>query len=146
MLKADNLGLYFGACSEYCGAEHAWMLIRVLVQPQASFDSWLAAQKQIPAPPTDPAARRGLQVFFNNPCATCHTIAGTAANGQNGPNLTHLGSRRTLGTGILVNTPANLRRWIKDAPAVKPGVQMPSYHQLSDQDINDLAAYLESLK
>ncbi|HEX2911824.1 MAG TPA: cytochrome c oxidase subunit II [Chloroflexia bacterium] len=144
-LQSDVTGLFMGACSEYCGAEHAWMLIRVYVQSQADFDKWISQQQQAKAAPTAPSALRGAQLFQQLPCSTCHAIAGTAANGQVGPNLTHLNTRDTLGTGILENNPANLARWILDAPSIKPGVKMPNYQQLSAQQIKDLVAYLEEM-
>lgn len=144
-----NLPL-IGACAEYCGAQHAWMRINVIVQSQADFDSWIASQKapQAKTASTDSSQGdpvRGEQVFLNNTCINCHAISGTTANSPIAPNLTHLGSRATLGTGIIENTPPNLKRWITDPNAIKPGVRMPGY-QLSQQDLNDLVAYLEEQK
>jgi cytochrome c oxidase subunit 2 len=139
-----------GACAEYCGAQHAWMRINVIVQSQADFDSWIASQKapQAKTAATDSAQGdpvRGEQVFLNNTCINCHAIGGTTANSNIAPNLTHLGSRATLGTGIIENTPPNLKRWITDPNAIKPGLRMPGY-SLSQQDLNDLVAYLEEQK
>jgi cytochrome c oxidase subunit 2 len=150
-LEPQRLGTFIGACAEYCGAEHAWMRINVIVQPQAEFDNWIAAQK-LPHVVTastgggdqgDPV--RGEQVFLNNTCINCHAIAGTTANSTVAPNLTHLGSRSTLGTGIIENNPANLARWILDPNKIKPGLHMPGY-QLSQEDLRDLVAYLEEQK
>lgn len=140
----------YGACAEYCGAQHAWMRINVIVQTQADFDAWLAAQK---APQSKTAAAnstqgdpvRGEQVFLGNTCINCHAINGTTANSNIAPNLSHLGSRASLGTGIIENTPPNLKRWITDPNAIKPGLHMPGY-SLSQQDLNDLVAYLEEQK
>lgn len=152
-LKPTTLGPTLGACAEYCGAQHAWMRINVIVQTQADFDKWLAGQK-VPQAKTAPATAagqvqgdpvRGEQVFLNNTCINCHAISGTTATSNIAPNLTHLGSRATLGTGIIVNDPPNLGRWITDPNAIKPGVHMPGY-QLSQQDLNDLVAYLEEQK
>lgn len=151
--KPGKVGTYLGACAEYCGAEHAWMRINVIVQPQAEFDSWLASQKAAQTKTAPPASAgseqgnpvRGEQVFLNNTCVSCHAIAGTTATSPIAPNLTHLGSRATLGTGIIKNDPPNLKRWITDPNTIKPGVRMPGY-QLSQQDLNDLVAYLEEQK
>jgi cytochrome c oxidase subunit 2 len=151
--KPQQTGTYLGVCAEYCGQQHAWMRINVTVQSQADFDSWIASQKA-PQTKTAPAASggqtqgdpvRGEQVFLNNTCVNCHAITGTAATSPIGPNLTHLGSRATLGTGIIENNPPNLKRWLTDPSAIKPGIRMPGY-QMSQQDLNDLVAYLEEQK
>ena len=144
-LQADTPGVYLGACAEYCGAEHAWMRLRVVVQPPAEFDAWLRQQAQ-PAPnPTGGDAARGAQLFQTMTCASCHAIAGTPAQARVGPDLTHLASRTTLASGVLDNTPDNLRRWLANPQAIKPGTYMPDT-QLSDADVRALAAYLETLK
>ncbi len=152
-LKPTTIGNTLGACAEYCGAQHAWMRINVIVQSQVDFDKWLAEQKAAQTK-TAPAAAagqgqgdpvRGEQIFLNNTCINCHAISGTTAVSPIAPNLTHLGSRTTLGTGIVVNDPPNLGRWISDPSAIKPGVRMPGY-QLPKQDLNDLVAYLEEQK
>ena len=145
--QAGQPGLLNGACSEYCGAEHAWMLIKVRVEPASDFEAWKQAQKQIPAaPPAGSQAERGKQLFDQYSCSTCHSVAGTNATAQVGPNLTHLASRSILGSGILNNTPENLYKWVEDAPAIKPGVRMPSYQQLREDELQALVAYLEGLK
>lgn len=152
-LKPQQAGTFIGACAEYCGGQHAWMRIIAIVQPQAEFDSWLAAQRAphtTSAPTTSVGAgqgdpKRGEQIFLNNTCINCHAINGTTAQSPIGPNLTHLGSRATLGTGIIENNPANLARWILNPGAIKPGLRMPGY-QLSQEDLRDLVAYLEEQK
>jgi len=144
-LQSDTPGFFLGNCSEYCGAEHAWMFVRVYVQSQADFQAWVRQQQTIPAAPTSGLAAQGAQVFAQNTCANCHAIAGSPAQARVGPDLTHVSTRDTLGTGILKNTPENLRAWIKDPQAIKPASHMPSL-RLSDQDLNAVVAYLESLK
>jgi len=134
-----------GACAEYCGAQHAWMRIHVVAQSPADFAAWLAAQDQPAAAPTDPLAVQGQQVFFESSCASCHTIAGTSANGTAGPDLTHIASRPTLGAGVVANTPRNLSHWVRDPQTIKPGVLMPAF-TFSDADLQALVAYLEGLK
>lgn len=146
-LEADQMGLYNGACSEYCGASHAWMLIKVVVQSQADFDAWKASQKVIPStPPTGSQAAQGQALFDKYSCSSCHSIAGTNAKGQVGPNLTHVAERSILGSGAIKNSPENLYKWIQDAPAIKPGAKMPDYQQLRDDELQALVAYLEGLK
>ncbi len=144
-IEADKPGIYLGACSEYCGAEHAWMRIRVIADPPDQFNAWQQAQLHVPAAPAGGDAARGAQVFAQNTCVACHAVAGSPAQARVGPDLTHLASRQTIGAGVLDNSPQNLARWIKDPQAVKPGSYMPSLH-LSDADVNAIAAYLESLK
>lgn len=144
-LQADEPGTYLGTCSEYCGTQHAWMRIRVIAQPQAEFDAWMQQQLQVPAIPTTGDAADGAKFFQSSTCANCHTIAGTDADGRVGPDLTHIAGRETLGAGVLENTPDTLATWLKDPQAVKPGVKMPDF-KLSDGDVQQLVAYLETLK
>ena len=143
-LDTTKPGTYLGACAEYCGTQHAWMRIRVIVQPQAEFDAWAAQLRAAPAPFGD-LATRGGQIFAQNTCGSCHTIAGTSQQGQAAPALTNFGSRETISAGVLPNTPENLARYLRDPGAVKPGVLMPNF-RLSDDDIAALVAYLEGLK
>jgi cytochrome c oxidase subunit II len=144
-LEADTPGVYEGTCAEYCGAEHAWMRIHVYADQPAAFDAWLAHQETIPALPTGGEAERGLYVFRAQTCASCHRVAGTPANGTAGPDLTHLASRKTLGTGVLQNSPASLLEWVGNPQAVKPGVLMPNLG-LAPPDLHAVVAYLETLK
>jgi cytochrome c oxidase subunit II len=144
-IEADKPGIYLGACAEYCGTEHAWMRIRVIADPPDQFSAWEQAQLHVPAQPTGGEAALGAQVFQQNTCIACHTIAGSPAQARVGPDLTHVADRQTLGAGVINNTPENLARWIKDPQAIKPGNYMPSL-RLSDADVNAIAAYLESLK
>jgi cytochrome c oxidase subunit 2 len=134
-------GTFAGTCNQYCGLQHAWM--RVIVQAEAAdqFNAWVQQQRQVVTPSGSP----GERVFLNNTCVNCHAIRGLPAAGRVGPDLTHLGSRATLGTGVVDNTAANLRRWIRNASSIKPGVLMPPYQNLSDQDLGVLADYLENL-
>jgi cytochrome c oxidase subunit II len=85
-------------------------------------------------------------VFDQSGCGACHTIRGTSANGVAGPDLTHVGSRRTLGAGMLPNNQGTMGGWISDSQAIKPGNRMPAYPVLTGQDLRAVSAYLESLK
>jgi cytochrome c oxidase subunit 2 len=144
-LQADQVGTYSGACAEYCGAQHAWMRIRVLVQSTADFNNWLQAQAQVPALPGSGDAAQGAQLFQQLTCASCHAIAGTAAQANIGPDLTHIASRQTIGAGVLDNNPQNLTAWIDNPQAIKPGVRMPDLG-LTSQQVQELVAYMETLK
>jgi cytochrome c oxidase subunit 2 len=145
-LQAQEADTYLGQCAEFCGIQHAWMLLRVIAQAPADFDAWVANERQPAAAPAggSPAAQ-GQQLFTQRTCVNCHTIQGTNARGTVGPDLTHMGSRQTIGAGVLDNTLDNMRRWLKNPQAVKPGSNMPDFH-LSDADVDALAAYLEGLK
>jgi cytochrome c oxidase subunit 2 len=140
-LLARRTGAYDGQCAEFCGVEHAWMRIRVVVQSQAEFDSWLAGQRSPAATQGD----AGEGVFLSNICVNCHTIAGTAAAATAGPDLTHVASRATIGAGVLPNDVAHMRAWLADPQRYKPGSLMPRI-PLSDADLDALAAYLGALK
>jgi cytochrome c oxidase subunit 2 len=143
-LQAGAPGVYLGSCSEFCGAQHAWMRIRVVAQRPAAFAAWEAQQRQVP-PPATGAVATGARRFQELTCVNCHAIAGTAAAARVAPDLTHLASRDTLGAGVLTNTPGNLAAWLADPQAIKPGSNMPNLH-LSSADVGALAAYLESLR
>ena len=136
-------GLYLGQCAQFCGSQHSLMLLRVYVDTPDQFAGWIRNQQQ-PAL-QDPAAAAGRRVFETQACMNCHTISGTAATGRFGPDLTHLMSRETLASGAMDNTPANLRQWIKSPDTFKRGALMPAM-QLSDKQLDEVTAYLETLK
>jgi cytochrome c oxidase subunit 2 len=142
-LSVDRAGTFDGVCTQFCGAQHAWMRQRITAEPRDQFDAWVAQQRQ----PASASGAPGQQVFLQNTCVSCHAIRGLPAPAQVGPDLTHFGSRSTLGAGVLDNTPANLRSWIRNPHSIKPGVLMPAFGaSLSDQDLDALVDYLESLK
>jgi cytochrome c oxidase subunit II len=136
-------GVYLGQCAEFCGTEHAMMLLRVVVEPRPAFDQWVAAQ-QVAATKQD-AVARGRQVFERNACVSCHAVKGTSADGTYGPDLTHLMSRQTLGSGVAMNTPEHLKIWVRDPARIKPGVLMPAMN-LSEHELDDLVAWMVTLK
>jgi len=142
-IDPHETGVYLGQCAQYCGTQHAKMLLRVYVQSRADFDRWIQQQRQ-PAALAD-AVSPGQRVFETTACLNCHTVAGTVANGRFGPDLTHLMSRDTIAAGAAKNTPENLRQWILNPAAIKPGSLMPAM-QLSDQELDALTAYLETLR
>jgi cytochrome c oxidase subunit II len=140
--QTDRPGLYLGQCAEYCGTQHANMLIRVVVDPAAEFDRWLEDQAR---PAVDePAVRDGKAAFLAQSCVNCHRIRSTPATGGYAPDLTHLMSRQTLASGMAPNTPENLRQWVADPQKVKPGCLMPAFG-LSPADVDRIVAYLVTL-
>jgi cytochrome c oxidase subunit 2 len=138
-------GEYRGECAEFCGLQHAHMVLPVMVQSPAEFAAWLDAQRAPAAAPASAAAARGKQLFESGSCAMCHAIAGTEASSHVGPDLTHLASRPLLATGALPNDAAHLAAWLANPQAHKPGTNMPD-PRLKPQEISDLVAYLEGLR
>ena len=143
-MQADKPGVYQGVCSEFCGTQHAWMRFLVVADQPEQFAAWVRRQQQAAARPTGDASR-GHQIFRELTCVNCHAIQGSDTKGNAGPDLTHLASRRQLGSGIVPNTPENLRRWLIDPQQVKPGVLMPNF-KLSEEQIDHLLAYFATLQ
>ena len=144
-LQADNVGTYQGECSEYCGTQHANMHFLVIAQTQSDYEAWIKQQQTVPAIPTSGEAAMGYQLFTELTCSTCHTIAGTSAQGTVAPDLTHIADRQILAAGAIPNSPAYLASWIADPQAIKPGALMPNLHLTTDQ-VNAIVAYLEANK
>jgi len=142
-IDPHQTGAYVGQCAQYCGTQHAKMLLRIYVDSPEQFERWLGEQAKTAQP--SEAVSVGRRVFESTACINCHTIAGTVANGRFGPDLTHLMSRATIAAGAATNTHENLRNWIQDPNSIKPGSLMPAM-KLNDQDLDALTAYLESLR
>jgi cytochrome c oxidase subunit 2 len=138
--QVDMPGLYLGQCAEYCGTQHANMLLRVSVDSPKAFESWLENQRQPAAP-----VGAGQSTFLAQSCINCHRVRGTSAQGTYAPDLTHLMSRQTLASGVLPNTPDNLRRWLADPQPIKPGCLMPAFG-LSDRERDEIVRYLLTLR
>jgi len=142
-LDPQETGLFLGQCAQYCGTQHAKMLLRVYVETPEGFDTWVRAQKQ-PANQDDKEIA-GRHVFETTSCVNCHAAGGTNGTGRFGPDLTHLMSRRTIAAGAAENTPENLRLWIQNPEAIKPGSLMPAM-KLSEAELDALVRYLETLR
>jgi cytochrome c oxidase subunit II len=142
-MDPEHTGIFVGQCAQYCGTQHAKMLLRVSVDSPEDFAAWVREQRQ-PAV-ADERVAAGRQVFETTACINCHSINGTVANGRFGPDLTHLMSRSTIAAGAAVNTPENLRLWIENPDAIKRGSLMPAM-KLSDPDLDQLVGYLETLR
>jgi cytochrome c oxidase subunit II len=145
-IDPHEAGIYLGQCAQYCGVEHAKMLLRVYVQPRGDFDRWVRTEQQADPEnaPRNTSAAEGRRVFENTACINCHAVRGTVANGRFGPDLTHLMSRDTLASGAALNTPQNLRLWVQNPDAIKPGCLMPAMN-LTNQQFDQLTAYLLTL-
>jgi cytochrome c oxidase subunit 2 len=144
-LEADEPGEYRGICAEYCGIQHAQMHFIVVALERGEFDAWLAEQEDGPPDAAAAGVAAGAEVFVEANCIGCHAVRGLAEPGDVGPDLTTFASRRTIGAGMLDNTRENLRAWILDPHAQKPGVRMPAT-PLPDEDLEALLDYLESLE
>ena len=145
LIQADHPDTYYGQCAEYCGLSHANMRLRVIAQTPADFQAWVQQQQSAAAVPADGSdAAAGRTLFQQKGCAGCHTINGFTA-GTVGPNLTHLQSRSVFAGAIFDMNPNNLRTWLRNPPAAKPGSVMPNL-KLSEDEMTKLIAYLETLK
>jgi cytochrome c oxidase subunit 2 len=160
-IDPQSPGLYVGQCAQFCGIQHAKMLLRVYVDTPEQFQQWIAQQQKAQGetggdsqgasatPDTGASqqinARDGKLVFEQQACINCHAVSGTVANGRFGPDLTHLMSRETLAAGAMPNTPENLKAWIDDPNTFKPGSLMPAMH-LTDRQNAQITAYLLTLK
>jgi cytochrome c oxidase subunit 2 len=136
-LEADRSGTYTGACAEFCGVAHPYMLIRVIAQPGAAFSAWQRQQLTPPPPPANAEEAAGAQIYQHFTCQACHGASDI------GPSLAHLGTRQTLAAWTLANTPAHLEAWLRDPQAIKPGNHMPNF-QFTTSEIRALTAYLEA--
>jgi cytochrome c oxidase subunit 2 len=142
-IEPHDVGVYVGQCAQYCGTQHAKMLLRVVVEPRADFERWMANQQQ-EARQSDGSAP-GRRALESTACVNCHTVSGTNAHGTFGPDLTHLMSRTTIAAGAALLTPDNLRDWIRNPETFKPGSKMPAM-QLRPDDLDAVTAYLVTLK
>ncbi len=145
-LHPTKTGTFRGACAEYCGDSHAFMSMYAVVMEADRFDEWLAIEAGPAAAPRVSELQRGAELFIQNGCGACHAIRGTDAAGRVGPDLTHIGSRVSVGAGTFLTDHDALVRWISHTERVKPGVFMPSFGMLPEEDIDAMAAYLLSLK
>lgn len=145
-LEPEKPGAYRGQCTEFCGESHAFMAFGAVVMEPDAFDAWLADEAEDAVAPGTATQERGKQIFLSEGCGGCHQVRGTAADGQVGPDLTHLAGRTTLAAGSLPLEATALRGWIRNPAEFKPGVEMPAYSYLSENDLDALTAYLMSLK
>ena len=143
--QVDKEGTYRGQCAEFCGHEHAKMAFFVVAESQDKFNAWLEQQRKPASDPPNEVLAHGRDVFVKGTCVMCHTVRGTDAGSRVGPDLTHVGSRISIGAGTLPNTPGTLGGWIADPQSIKPGVRMPP-NPLPAEDLQALVQWLQSLK
>ena len=145
-VEAARPGRYQGPCAEFCGDQHARMALEVVVEEPAAFARWLEAEARPAAPPRGGSAERGLAVFTGERCTACHAVRGVAEGSSDGPDLTHVASRRRIGAGTLPADAAGLARWVSSVQHVKPGARMPSYERIDPESLAALAAFLAGLR
>lgn len=145
-LEPTRVGAFRGQCAEFCGTSHALMAFPVIVLPPEEFEAWLAKEREDAAAPADASAERGREVFLAEGCGGCHAVRGTPAKGAVGPDLTHVGGRRTIGAGTLPASVEAFGQWLARTDHIKPDVRMPTYRELAEQDLIDLASYLKGLR
>jgi cytochrome c oxidase subunit II len=146
-IQADRPGVYEGECAEFCGVQHAHMRLIVVAHTPGDYIRWLNHQREAASvAAAEPQVQIGRAVFERAACALCHTVRGTAALGQVGPELTHVGARQRIAGGTLPNTTANLQAWVTDAQSLKPGAGMPSLRQFTGSELRALVAYLQNLR
>jgi len=145
-LHPTRTGVFRGVCAEYCGTAHALMSFYAVVEGREDFVRWMQREAKPAVTPQERLAIRGAELFLVHGCGACHNVRGTAADGVVGPDLTHVGSRLSLGAGILPNDVDSFLRWIARTETVKPGVHMPAFGMLPSDDLRALAAYLDALE
>lgn len=145
-LRADEPGVSRGQCAEYCGGPHALMALEVIAMAPIEFDTWLDNQSRPASEPRSAIAVRGRDLFLQAGCGACHAVRGTAAAGAIGPDLTHLGSRRSVGIDTAAMGEASIARMIADSQHVKPGNRMPPFRIFSPDDLHAVASYLAELR
>jgi cytochrome c oxidase subunit II len=146
VIRTSEPGLYRGQCAEYCGGQHALMALYVIAEPRDRFEQWLREQGQPAAEPDDDFMKLGYQSFLRGSCPECHTVRGTTATGDIGPDLTHIGSRHSLAAGVMRNHIGTMAGWIAGPQDIKPGNAMPDSDEYSGRELRALSAWLESLK
>ena len=145
-LQTSEEGTFRALCAEYCGGQHALMALFVVTQDASEFNAWLEQQRQPITAPSDPFLKLGHDAFFKGDCHTCHTIRGTSANATDGPDLTHVGGRKSLAAGVLNNHIGTMAGWIAGPQEVKPGNKMPETTVFTGTELRALAAWLGSLQ
>jgi cytochrome c oxidase subunit 2 len=144
-LNITNTGTYLGACSEFCGAQHAWMRLKVFAEAEPEYRAWMNANKKPANMPGDELAMKGMVMFQSRSCGSCHRVSGTTSAASVGPDLSHIFSRTTMLSGMMPMNEENLRTWISDPQGVKPEAKMPDFI-FSRDSVNAIVHYLTQLR
>ena len=146
VIRTSEPGVYRAQCAEYCGGQHALMALYVIAEPRERFESWLRQQAAPASMPEDEFLQLGYEAFFKGKCSECHTVRGTPAVGEDGPDLTHVGGRQSLAAGVLRNHVGTMAGWIAGSQDIKPGNRMPDSEIYTGRELRALSAWLESLQ
>lgn len=146
LVEADEAGIYRGQCAEFCGRAHALMAFYVVVTSAEKFTDWLERQQSPAKQPVTDLQQQGARRFKESGCMLCHSVRGQGAHGETAPDLTHVGSRLSIGAGLIKNNQDNLRRWIAHNDQLKPGNKMPEYDHLNSQTLKAISTYLKGLE
>lgn len=145
-LEADIPAVFGAQCAELCGIGHAHMHLHVESLPREEYDAWLAGRQedQLGALATADATHDDVRDAFMTHCASCHQVAGVS-RGTTGPNLSDIGSRATLGAGVMAMEEGAVSRWLKHHQSLKPGNKMPAHDDIDTDTLDALGAWLETL-
>ncbi len=143
-LVSDQAGEFLGQCAEFCGTEHALMRFKVIVESRDDFNAWVANQQK-PAYQPQTSDEQTAYEELTSTCAACHSLDPSEMNTDKvGPNLAHLFSRTTFAGGSFDLNEENLRSWLKNTQAMKPGNDMDI--TIPSQKFEQIVAYLMHLK
>jgi cytochrome c oxidase subunit II len=150
-IEATDAGVrYSGQCAEFCGLSHPNMRFQVVTHTADDFEAWLAAQAEPTAPAEGGLIAQGEELFGSAgaQCVACHVLNGHPDSNpavRIGPDLTHFASRQVFAGGIFTNDDTEqIKRWIANPQREKPGAQMAAFPNLTDAELEALAAYLQS--
>jgi cytochrome c oxidase subunit 2 len=143
---AEREVVYRGVCAEFCGDQHTRMAFDVIALAPEAFETWRRGEAGEAREPSGPLQEFGKVVFARGGCGSCHVVRGTEAAGHLGPDLTHVGSRRSIGAGSYPNNVGTLAGWIADTQHLKAGARMPSFSSFSGEELRAVASYLDALK
>ncbi len=143
-IQAVKPGVYRGQCAEFCGKQHAHMAMRLFADPPDAFEAWWNEQLEPAQAPQIAAVQAGQRQFLLR-CAACHTVRGTPAGGNVGPDLTHLMSRTTIAAHTVPNTIGYLSAWIANPQVIKPESKMPNL-DLGGPELAAIRNYLVTLE
>ncbi|QTP54022.1 cytochrome c oxidase subunit II [Billgrantia sulfidoxydans] len=150
-LEADSPGVFGAQCAEYCGAQHTHMLLHVEALERGDYDAWLAERRPPPGPGEGFAEAKEA---FGEHCAACHTVGGFAEelvdddleHDIRGPDLSDIGSRPTLGAGVLPMEEGAIAYWLQHHQTLKPGNRMPAHDHIDTETLQAIGAWLETLE
>ena len=144
---AQKTGTYDILCAEYCGQLHSYMLSTVSVVERSAYDTWLETTPDVGN------EHPGLGLLKRNACLSCHTRDGTRLVGPSFKGL--VGRQETvLADGMekeVIADRAYIANSIKNpnsevVKSYQKGLMTPYANVLSDEEINQIIDYIETIK